>query len=295
MMRNSTPTRCEQRRRYTPYGDFSPDGGPWQAFANAHRDQISGCYLLGNGHRAYSPSLMRFSSPDRLSPFGAGGKNGYGYCAGDPVNLVDPSGKAPIDVMARRTSLEGSTLSHHSIGVGDGVGFAVQALFSANGIAGVTNTVVRAMEAIENGSQSSVARVAMVGDFWGYGLSLGTRATTITEMLGSSAPLSVVPPSSIFALVSGGSSALSYAELPGRINQLWQRSPSAGAFASLALRGAARASGLDLLASPAARAGRPLVNALQAGGRVVSSILQNREGVITIRGTRPHTVDEPPL
>jgi RHS repeat-associated protein len=55
-------------------------------------DALTGWYLLGNGYRAYSPALMRFVSPDNVSPFGAGGVNAYGYCGGDPVNLEDPSG-----------------------------------------------------------------------------------------------------------------------------------------------------------------------------------------------------------
>lgn len=49
-------------------------------------------YGLGLGYRVYDTRLMRFLSPDRISPFGAGGLNGYSYCAGDPVNYHDPSG-----------------------------------------------------------------------------------------------------------------------------------------------------------------------------------------------------------
>lgn len=84
----ATPHRC-----YTPYAGFQPDAGPWLAFSDAHLDQASGCYLLGNGHRAYSPQLMRFRSPDRLSPFAAGGFNAYAYCLGDPINYRDPTGQ----------------------------------------------------------------------------------------------------------------------------------------------------------------------------------------------------------
>ncbi|RMV11327.1 hypothetical protein ALP17_02676, partial [Pseudomonas savastanoi] len=47
---------------------------------------------MGNGYRAYNPVLMRFNSPDSLSPFGKGGMNAYAYCAGDPVNRSDPTG-----------------------------------------------------------------------------------------------------------------------------------------------------------------------------------------------------------
>lgn len=35
---------------------------------------------------------MRFTNPDSLSPFGAGGVNPYAYCGGDPINNADPSG-----------------------------------------------------------------------------------------------------------------------------------------------------------------------------------------------------------
>ncbi|MFG0925681.1 MULTISPECIES: RHS repeat-associated core domain-containing protein [Pseudomonas] len=56
-------------------------------------DRFTKLYLLGNGHRAYSPYLMRFYSPDNLSPFGKGGRNAYAYCEGDPTNNLDPSGQ----------------------------------------------------------------------------------------------------------------------------------------------------------------------------------------------------------
>jgi RHS repeat-associated protein len=55
-------------------------------------EQLTGWYHLGHGYRVYNPLLRRFHSPDRLSPFGAGGVNAYVYCLGDPVNYRDPSG-----------------------------------------------------------------------------------------------------------------------------------------------------------------------------------------------------------
>lgn len=61
-------------------------------FNGALREQHLGWYLLGNGYRAYNPTLMRFHSPDSWSPFGGGGLNAYTYCAGDPVNFSDPTG-----------------------------------------------------------------------------------------------------------------------------------------------------------------------------------------------------------
>jgi len=55
-------------------------------------EPMTGHYLLGNGHRAFNPVLMRFNSPDSWSPFGAGWFNAYAYCRSDPVNLNDPTG-----------------------------------------------------------------------------------------------------------------------------------------------------------------------------------------------------------
>lgn len=60
------------------------------------RETKIGWYLLGNGYRAFNPTLMRFHSPDSWSPFGRGGLNTYMYCAGDPVNRSDPTGHSPL-------------------------------------------------------------------------------------------------------------------------------------------------------------------------------------------------------
>ena len=62
------------------------------AFNGEVREATSGWYLLGRGYRAYNPGLMRFHSPDSLSPFGSGGLNPYTYCLGNPITFRDPSG-----------------------------------------------------------------------------------------------------------------------------------------------------------------------------------------------------------
>ncbi|VVP05144.1 RHS repeat-associated core domain-containing protein [Pseudomonas silesiensis] len=79
---------------YTPYGHRIPENGLLSllGFSGERPDPVTGCYLLGNGYRAFNPVLMRFNSPESLSPFGEGGLNAYAYCVGDPINRVDPTG-----------------------------------------------------------------------------------------------------------------------------------------------------------------------------------------------------------
>ncbi|ELC6383293.1 RHS repeat-associated core domain-containing protein [Enterobacter hormaechei] len=78
---------------WSPYGGGEVANG-LPGFNGERRDPFTGNHHLGNGYRAYSPRLMRFTCPDSLSPFGGGGINPYAYCAGDPVNITDPSGHA---------------------------------------------------------------------------------------------------------------------------------------------------------------------------------------------------------
>lgn len=80
-------------RRLGFNGMFHEPGTRWQ--------------LLGNGRRAYNPVLMRFHSPDALSPFGAGGLNAYAYCRGDPINHADPSGQFSMPLLMQALGLVG--------------------------------------------------------------------------------------------------------------------------------------------------------------------------------------------
>lgn len=82
-----------QMQSYMAFGFSVAGPGASLGFNGERKDGVLQGYALGNGHRVYGPALMRFFSPDELSPFGAGGVNAYAYCSGDPVNLHDPSGR----------------------------------------------------------------------------------------------------------------------------------------------------------------------------------------------------------
>jgi RHS repeat-associated protein len=92
-----------QQLVYSPYGHHPAESGLTSllGFNGERRDPVTGHYMLGNGYRAFNPVLMRFNSPDSLSPFGGGGLNAYAYCQGDPVNFEDPTGHAPFAVLKK--------------------------------------------------------------------------------------------------------------------------------------------------------------------------------------------------
>lgn len=111
-LRASTLTRIPGvPRSYPPYGAHEPVDGRLLAFAGQPVDILTGCYHLGNGRRTYNPMLMRFQSPDSLSPFSRGGLNAYAYCGGDPVNRVDPSGASWLSKLISGVSMFSSSVT----------------------------------------------------------------------------------------------------------------------------------------------------------------------------------------
>ncbi|WP_082425854.1 RHS repeat-associated core domain-containing protein [Pseudomonas sp. NBRC 111132] len=98
--RQNSIFKVQHSRSYSPYGfDQAALTASLLAYKGEHRDVTSGCDLLGNGVRAYSPVLMRFCSPDVISPFGAGGINAYVYCEADPINYLDTDGRMKVPVI----------------------------------------------------------------------------------------------------------------------------------------------------------------------------------------------------
>jgi RHS repeat-associated protein len=84
-------------RQYNAYG-VEPENAESTliGFAGQRLEPLTGWQILGD-YRPYDPVLMCFLSPDSESPFGRGGLNPYVYCAGDPVNRIDPDGHSWVN------------------------------------------------------------------------------------------------------------------------------------------------------------------------------------------------------
>ncbi|PQO28401.1 hypothetical protein C5Y96_16065 [Blastopirellula marina] len=95
----------DQLITYDPYGTPSGEEGFQHLFGGYYYDSTTGLYLVRN--RVYHPKLGRWLTKDPLGM--VDGPNLYEYCAGDPVNLVDPSGEAiPLLVILGGMALFGA-------------------------------------------------------------------------------------------------------------------------------------------------------------------------------------------
>lgn len=125
--------------RYTAYGEQHADDPllGTLGYNGEALDPDSGWYLLGSGYRAYNPVLMRFHSPDALSPFGAGGLNYYGYCQGNPITFRDPTGHYSIGYSGQSRSLADlksySLWQGRALGAIGWIGMGLGILFAAIG------------------------------------------------------------------------------------------------------------------------------------------------------------------
>lgn len=139
---------------YSPYGHRPAEGGLFSlaGFNGEQLDPVTGLYLLGNGYRAYSPTLMRFLAPDSMSPFGAGGLNAYAYCLGDPVNRVDPTGHISWQsVVGIGLGILGVVASVLTMGAATPWAVAALGLAVTSGLAGIASDVI---DGLAPGSQA---------------------------------------------------------------------------------------------------------------------------------------------
>jgi RHS repeat-associated protein len=152
-----------RRPVYTVYGYSEESAGDSSiAFVGEMKDEKTGWYLLGS-YRAYNPRLMRFHSPDGLSPFGRGGFNSYAYCGGNPVTRVDPTGEDWVEIL---TYLAIGVFTVAATVLAPGVGTALSA-----SLAGAATTVQGFVTAsvVATAASASLEVAAAVADGAGDG------------------------------------------------------------------------------------------------------------------------------
>jgi RHS repeat-associated protein len=172
------------RLAYTAYGSQSSQrtASTHLGFNGQRKERPTGWYHLGNGHRVYNPVLMRFHSPDRLSPFGKGGLNAYAYCGGSPVNRTDPSGASWLALL------------------GQGVGSVLNMIFAGAAIN-------RSAAAIVSGIAPTMrVRIGNALSFWGGATGVPSRAVGVPAAVGAAMPSSGVTIGSNLGVI--GSQAL---------------------------------------------------------------------------------------
>ncbi|NMX86112.1 RHS repeat-associated core domain-containing protein [Pseudomonas sp. WS 5010] len=170
----STPGQPHVRRHYTPYGDaYIPlDDGKVRSMADLQLPAFNGerldvptnLYFLGNGLRAYSPSLRMFLQPDLLGPFDEGGINCYAYCAGNPINMRDPSGMWPGWV---KWVLTGVALALSVVTLG----------FGAVGLAATVSAAAASATSVAAGLAAATVAMTAVGAPVVAGVFAGAAAT----------------------------------------------------------------------------------------------------------------------
>ncbi|MFF7062425.1 RHS repeat-associated core domain-containing protein [Pseudomonas sp. NPDC008258] len=200
-------------RAYSPYGvtrGLRPT--TMLAFCGQRRDPLSESYPLGNGYRHYSPALMRFLSPDSHSPFDRGGINAYAYCAGDPVNRTDESGRFWIKLFTHLA-------------------------FGSSAIAGTGNMVVSRMRArinnvpLPNGVvepalprlHPHVAAAANVLDTYAYATSIIVRGPHLADTFNPGSMANLQPVLNGADLGRAGAGFLGFAALPMNARHEWRR------------------------------------------------------------------------
>jgi RHS repeat-associated protein len=181
------------RIAYSPYGQQSAQREVMTrlGFNGELREARPEWYLLGNGYRAYNPRLMRFHSPDSLSPFGKGGLNAYMYCGGEPVMNKDPTGHNLIAVLIANLK----TMKNNFVGAYQAQRAAdrnpVTAVISAvNDNLGLAETLGASnLKALSFGDQSNPLRALLPEKKFGLYLEVGGVPSSTPDTGSSSASL----------------------------------------------------------------------------------------------------------
>lgn len=182
------------------YSAHGLDNGTAQSrvgYAGELREPGSTLYIAG-GNRPYDPCLLMFLCPDGESPDGKGGLNRYAYCAGDPVNRIDPDGQSFWSWAGIVTGLVFGAVAVVMTG-GAAIG-AVMAAASAMAMAGAASSAAIIMGATASVA-SSLTGLAVLASAATELLAMGfTIARAVTTAQGNTAATAML---SNISLVTG--------------------------------------------------------------------------------------------
>ncbi|WP_259640298.1 RHS repeat-associated core domain-containing protein [Pseudomonas syringae group genomosp. 3] len=249
---------------YSAYGErYSDDALRSTAGFNGEvRETANGWYLLGNGYRAYNPSLMRFHSPDFLSPFAEGGVNPYTYCLGNPIALRDPTGHDASSQSGRLRRPDEDALPMQQSGGSNimaWVGVAVGVAFT---VAGVSATIASFGAATPLTAPLTVLGVSMSAASAG---AIATTSLAIGTALGAVATGAVA-----YGTATGDQTAYKIGEYTGYASIPFGL---VGGFASSAVKGALKAASKATMGvAKAAPSTRTMANAAVFQGATKTSI-----------------------
>ncbi len=172
---------------WSPFGGGTGRTTPsLPGFNGERQDPLYGVTHLGNGYRAYSPALRRFTCPDSESPFGVGGINPYVYCDHDPVNRADPSGHGPV---IRKSASLGLRLGIASEETADAMATGVATAgvvetgteLATQGATGLSQQVAKARGNVEAARELGWASLG-TGQSGGLGLAEGDVGQTVKKL-----------------------------------------------------------------------------------------------------------------
>ncbi|WP_313050572.1 RHS repeat domain-containing protein, partial [Pseudomonas soli] len=216
-----SPQPADGNPGYSAYGQRFGALASLLGFNGEYLDPDSGWYLLGRGHRAYNPELMRFQGPDTLSPFGNGGINCYAYCQGNPITFSDPTGRASRGLAERderglakrgkrgvEVTPEQQWMIQQQQGGGSGVWIAlgVGILFTALSIVATIVTLGAAAGAVAVSMSATAASAGAVAGTTSAAMAgaavAGTSAVAAVGAMSASAALLAAAPQVVMAGMS---------------------------------------------------------------------------------------------
>ena len=128
-----------ERDSYYPFGLRRPDSAPTDSlnryrYNGKEEQSFAGLPYLDYGARMYDPATARWLSPDPLSDQYYS-LSPYSFCAGNPVNYIDPDGKnRRLAYNTKKRTITVKATFYHNIGITSEVNAAISLFNNMSGL-----------------------------------------------------------------------------------------------------------------------------------------------------------------